>query len=187
MRAPQNTRLRPIHLAFPSFSPYPRQRRNGEDVLSPQTGALLPLTRSPHPCFFPPPSQSPFLFHSASSLVLLSLIGPSVGTPAPLFLRRLYFAPSCSEAIVPLLSGAFFIPLFSPSLSLSPTFSHTRLTLILMFTYQDGSIRFRRVNEGGVNKRSQQGREVERSEGRGAMASAPHVLRYYLHQPNNTI
>lgn len=46
---------------------------------------------------------------------------------------------------------------FSPPLSLSLTFSHTRLTLILIFTYQDGSIRFRRVNERGVSKRSQQG------------------------------
>lgn len=112
----------------------------------PSDGRAAPLSLVLLTPVFSLPLQSPFLFHSASSLVLLRLIGPSVATPPSLFLRRLYFAPSCSEAILPLLSGAFFTP-FSPPLSLSPTFSHTRLTLILIFTYQDGSVTFRRVNE----------------------------------------
>lgn len=82
---------------------------NGEDVFTPQTSALLLsfifLTR------FYLPLQS-LLFLSASPLGLFCLIGPSVATTASLFLR-LYFAPLCSEAILTLLFGACFIPLFS--------------------------------------------------------------------------
>lgn len=156
MRAPQNTRLRPIHLAFPSSSPYPRQRRNGEDVLSPQTGALLPSQSFSSPLFFPSPFKP--LFYSilpprSSCCALSALLSP---------LQRLFF--SAISISLPRAQRQFsrsspepFSSPFSPPLSLSLTFSHTRLTLILIFTYQDGSIRFRRVNERGVNKKSQQG------------------------------
>lgn len=63
-------------------------------------------------------------FHFSPSLVLFRVIAPPVATSASAFLRRLYFAPSCSEAILPLLSGAFFIAVFHPLFLFSDFPSH---------------------------------------------------------------
>lgn len=131
MRAPQKMRLQPIHLAFHPFRSLSKATREWRGRAHPSDRLAAPLTHFPHPCFYFP-LQS-LLFHSASSLVLFCLISPSVATPASLFPHHLYFAPSCSEAILPLLSGAFFIPFFS--LSLSDFLSHT---FILIFTNSDG-------------------------------------------------
>lgn len=99
------------------------------------------------------------IFHFSPSLVLFRVIAPSVATSASVFLCGLYFAPSCSEAILPLLSGAFFIAVYHPLFSLSDFLSRASEAHIDIhkFSRHIGSIRsdFTGLMEGSKQKSQQ--------------------------------
>lgn len=113
------------------FSPYPRQRGNGEDVLTPQTGALLLSLIFLTPVFTPPfkpfssilPPHSSCFALSALLLPLQRLSFSAISISLPRAQRQ--FSRSSPEP-------------FSSPFPLSLTFSHTRLTLRLIFTNSAG-------------------------------------------------
>lgn len=153
-------RLEAIHLAFHPFPSLSKATQEWWGRAHPSDCCTSPLIHFPHPYFLL--SFQFLIFHFSPSLVLFRVIAPSVATSASAFLRGLYFAPSCSEAILPLLSGAFSIAVFHPFF-LPLWLSRTHSWRILIFTNSAGTSgqydqisvgQWKRVNKTVIKEKS---------------------------------